>query len=351
MDVRPKIVSENLPETRPSQNRPLCIKGFQTTKKLHVLEDRPIQHGQRCFSNILGTGFKLCIPSVQSNRESISKSPKGEGNINYNNTSMANSSVVPKIIGNEHSNSHAPAIISKPFNKPQRGNSSTIRKPLLKAIGMEGFREKLATEGISERASDLISNARRAGTNLNYESAWRKFHSWCAEEQVDPIRCDLSSILDYLAGLFESGLGYSYIGLHRSAISAFHEPIEGITVGKHPRVCSLMSGVFNKRPPVPKYNFIWDVETVLKFIKSLPIDDSISDKMLTYKLTALLALTATSRVSEITNLDIDYLAKHPTVYVFTFSKVSKTWKQGQKAPTIDFKVYDSDESLCVCSAI
>ena len=112
-----------------------------------------------------------------------------------------------------------------------------------------------------------------------------------------------------------------------------------------------MSGVFNQRPPVPRYTFIWDVEKVLKFIKTLPADDSISDKMLTFKLTALLSLIAASRVSEITNLNIDYLAKHPTVYVFTFTKVSKSWKRGQKAPTMKFKIYDLDDSLCVCKTI
>ena len=32
----------------------------------------------------------------------------------------------------------------------------------------------------------------------------------------------------------------------------------------HPQVSSLMSGVFNQRPP--KYSFIWDVETLLKYI-------------------------------------------------------------------------------------
>ena len=121
-----------------------------------------------------------------------------------------------------------------------------------------------------------------------------------------------------------------------------------MTVGKHPRVSNLLSGVFNKRP---KYTFIWDVETVLKFIRFLPTDKSISDKLLTFKLTTLLSLTAASRVSEITNLDIDFLDKHHNMYIFTFSKVSKTWKQGQKTPTLDFKVYDLDPSLCVCRTI
>ena len=37
--------------------------------------------------------------------------------------------------------------------------------------------------------------------------------------------------------------------------------------------------------------------------------------------------------------------------MFTFSKVFKTWRKGQKAPSIDFKIYDLDEYLCVCKTI
>lgn len=216
---------------------------------------------------------------------------------------------------------------------------------------MESFRKKLSSEGISERASNLISNARRVGTRSNYESAWRKFDSWCSEKQIDPTTCDVSIVLDYLAHLFDQGYRYNYIAAHRSAISAYHEPIKGILVGKHTRVSSLLTGIFNERPPLPRYSFVWDVEIALKFITTLPIDDSISDKLLTYKLVTLLSLLAASRVSEITNLDIDFLLKQPDVYVFTFSQVSKTWKPGQKAPTMEFKVYDRDVSLCVCRTI
>ena len=85
--------------------------------------------------------------------------------------------------------------------------------------------------------------------------------------------------MDFLAEIFELGLEYSIINTHRSAISAFHEPIEGFSVGKHPKVCNLMAGVYNKRPPKPRYCFVWDVETVLRYLKSLPVNKLLSTKM------------------------------------------------------------------------
>ena len=41
--------------------------------------------------------------------------------------------------------------------------------------------------------------------------------------------------------MFELGLEYSTINTHRSAISVFHEPIEGFSVGKISKVCNLMT--------------------------------------------------------------------------------------------------------------
>ena len=70
-----------------------------------------------------------------------------------------------------------------------------------------------------------------------------------------------------------------------------------------------MAGVYNKRLPKPRYCFVWDIETVLRYLRSLPINKLLSKKMLTLKLTILLSLTSTSRSSEIRHLDIKFYTK------------------------------------------
>ena len=79
-------------------------------------------------------------------------------------------------------------------------------------------------------------------------------------------RCTLVSILDYLTSHFEKALEYNIIGVHRSAISAYHEKVDDMPVGQHPLVTSLMAGIFNSRPPQPMYIFVWNVQVVLNFI-------------------------------------------------------------------------------------
>ena len=66
-------------------------------------------------------------------------------------------------------------------------------------------------------------------------------------------------MLEFLSNLFSEGVNYRTINEYRSAISAYHEEAEGISIGQHPKVCQLFSGVFNKRPGQPKYTVIWNI--------------------------------------------------------------------------------------------
>ena len=129
------------------------------------------------------------------------------------------------------------------------------------------LRKRLAEEGISERASDIIVSSRREGTLSIYSSDWNKCVSWCVEQDVDPVRRNVNWILDFLAFMFESGYEYRTICKHRSAISALHNNIEGRPVGEHPQVNSLITGASNNQPPRPKYNFIWYIQLLLDYLK------------------------------------------------------------------------------------
>ena len=75
---------------------------------------------------------------------------------------------------------------------------------------------------------------------------------------------------------------------------------------KHPRICSLVSGVLNLRPPKPRYMFVWDVKKVLDFLKEKFGDnDQLSNKELTLKVTILLALATSSRISALNIFDLN----------------------------------------------
>ena len=46
---------------------------------------------------------------------------------------------------------------------------------------------------------------------------------------------------------------YRTINSQSSTISGYHHAIERVGVSKHLQLCALMHGVFNKKPPQPKF--------------------------------------------------------------------------------------------------
>ena len=84
-----------------------------------------------------------------------------------------------------------------------------------------------------------------------------------------------------------------------------------------------MSCIFNTRPSQPKHPFIGDAETVLAFLRKLPGNDLLSAKLFALKVSMLLALLPASRVSEVTNLRVDYLTKHSSVYTYAVPHLTR----------------------------
>ena len=152
---------------------------------------------------------------------------------------------------------------------------------------MDSLRERLHT-GVSEESAALIINARRSTTNAHCESAWCKWHSWCYQRQVDPIKCSVNKILQFPTECFNMGYEHSAIAGFSSAISAYHDPIKGIPIGKELWISALLAGVYI-RPPQPGYTFIWDVKKVIDFLTILHSTHELKLEDLIIKLTMLLA--------------------------------------------------------------
>ena len=171
---------------------------------------------------------------------------------------------------------------------------------------LESIQLRQLAAGISEETSQLLAAGWSRGTNTAYQSAWKRWNSWCAEQQVDPLTCPIQPFLDFLTGLYKEGLQYCSINAIRSAISMTHDHIEGIPIRKHPLVSRLLRGVHNKRPPQPRYSATWDVDRVIEYLKSMGGNDSLSLKQMSQKLALLMALVGASRVSELQALDLRY---------------------------------------------
>ena len=100
------------------------------------------------------------------------------------------------------------------------------------------------------------------------------------------------SVLDFLTLLYQQGLTYSAINTARSALPSYITLENGTCVGKHPLVSRPMKGIFQEKPPRPKYTEIWDVSIVLSYLQSLSPVDRLSLKELSLKLLVLILLVS-----------------------------------------------------------
>ena len=343
--------STNLSSVGPSGHGFVCLKTFPSGPSLYGLETRSIQSSHGCTATKMVTSLPLCFPPIFSGWESGCKSQGRESLHGSDNSGLANTTVVRTATTNVSTDSNITATSFQLVSRSTGSDTPFSKKWVPKVGGLENFRKNLANEGVSERAAGLITNARRQGSLANYKSSWGKWSGWCSKQQIDPFKCSINFVLDFLAELYDLDYKYSSINCHRSAISAYHDPIENVPVGQHPRVSSLMTGIFNQRPPQPRYSFVWDVEQVFSYLHNLPDNEQLSDRLLTLKLTMLLALASACRCSEIQNLDIRYMTRSATSYTFQFTKVSKSWKKGKPPPSLKFFQLESNRKLCVVSAI
>ena len=161
----------------------------------------------------------------------------------------------------------------------------------------------------------------------------------------------MASIADYLTEMFNKGRCYRTINNHRSAISAFHKPIEGCKAGQHELVCKVLNACFNARPPQPRYVVTWDVDRVLDHICTLGCDANLSDKQLTLKLSMLLALASAGRSSDLRAPDLRYMTVKESCIVFELGRLTKSRKKGQCPLKLTFTAFDTNPDLYAVSTI
>ena len=79
--------------------------------------------------------------------------------------------------------------------------------------------------------------------------------------------------------------------------------------------------------------------------KELTSNSNLVGKLLTFKITMLLALMSASRVRGLHILDIRFTVKTSQKYVFKFHK---SWRQGRKPTSLEFAAFSQDKDFVLC---
>ena len=150
---------------------------------------------------------------------------------------------------------------------------------------------------------------------------------------------------------YKCGLTYSSLKTARCALSIVILLPNRNTFGNHPLVTRLMKGVFELRPTLPRYNSIWNLSTVLDFIKTLGPNEELSLKNVTLKCVTLVALLSGQRCQTIHALRISGMKETNGQIRFDISTSLKTSKPGKHQEPLTFKPYTYDSQLCVVKCL
>ena len=206
-------------------------------------------------SFILGTGSTVLLSfySIQLDKLRSKEDPSRKNrSSNHSDNHMGNSALISTTSKNVCAATISSASDKKLVNKSTGQKSSSSRNRVTEISGVEGFQQSLQMQEILSNAAKLISHSRRKSSTTNCKSTWGQWSGWCNERQVNLFQAPANYIINFLSENFDKGLQYRTLNCLRSAISAYHVHIDGKSVGKHPKVCALLAGIFNQRPPQPR---------------------------------------------------------------------------------------------------
>ena len=197
---------------------------------------------------------------------------------------------------------------------------SATSAPLGAMCGMTAVRSSLSTRGISQRVANTILASRRDSTIGQYEDRWTCYVKWCLDRgTADPFSADLVEVLDFLQSRLDAGLAASTVRGYSTAISTFHNPIDGCPAGQHPLIIRFLAGVDNVRPITRRFSPTWDLNVVLDWLQG-PTFTNLTDlslQQVTWKTVFLVAVATGRRVG-----DIHAFSPDPQLTVFHKDRVS-----------------------------
>ena len=251
-------------------DRLFCKQNQSPASPVLQLQTRSRGRGNRCPNTTVGRGDRVCLSPIQLSSQMPTESdPRGRNN-NSSMSRLANTAMVCPTPPTGNSHPHSPSHNCRSLNGTTGSGTPTGEQQNPFSCRMEGIRQGLLAKGLSGQATNIVLATQRTSTQNQYKSCWSKWVGWCDKRQINPIQPSIAKVVDFLSERFQAGLQYTSLNSYRSAISSAIPQVEGCPVGQHPLVCKFMKGVFNSRPPQPKYSGTWDVGFVTKYLGGSP---------------------------------------------------------------------------------
>ena len=174
---------------------------------------------------------------------------------------------------------------------------------------------------LTKEAMELISGATRDSTKAKYNCIIRKWTRYCQRFGYS-LFATTNNYANFIAAEFrERNLKWSYLKSYASALKNYTKNVNTDLLKQ------LLKGVYNARPPVPKYCVVWDVKVVLDFLSAMRTDTLM---LLSQKVTTLLMILSGNRVNMLTHMKLTNLIVNMDMgeCTFTFDEVLKHSRPG-----------------------
>jgi hypothetical protein len=113
------------------------------------------------------------------------------------------------------------------FPRPVVTGSGVAPPSLPREAAIGGLETERRRLGFQEEVIETLQQSIRVISSAQYERLWGEFIRWCDPRKIDPPTAPVREILGFLQFQVNRGLAFRTIGVYRSAISKFHQGIEG----------------------------------------------------------------------------------------------------------------------------
>lgn len=186
---------------------------------------------------------------------------------NYNSPHVASPNLVPlpsQTIGMPTADASASALSSISGCR-SRSSSRSPKTPSQSLVTpwLEGPEITCPNE-----VQNTLLHSCRTTTHTYYLHKWKRFDACCQQKQISVISASLPLILAYWTK--KMGLSMSSVRVHLSAITAFHNKVDELSIFAHPLTKRFLRGLSNFYPEVRKPIPPWDLNLVLRIFHLNP---------------------------------------------------------------------------------
>ena len=204
----------------PLLDRPICIQTQSPVANILQLETGPGCSISRCIFDAMAGRITIFIPTILSDWQgSLEDSERGSESSLSDSSSLAWPNMVFSVANYADGLPNPASSVSRAAVEYGSTASPTVARGEIVPDRMACLRQSYQMQGLSERVAELLIQFWRNNTNSTYNSVWRKWHRWCVERNYNPFSTSLSSVLQFLAEQFDSGLQYRSVNTLRSAIN------------------------------------------------------------------------------------------------------------------------------------